>query len=288
MAKAIFTTEVQDGKNVLILSRWDISVRNFMLDKNINGLILNYAKGFCEPNLDFLDELPFLTSITLLFHHIGDISKIQSLKHLKKLDLQCRFDKTYIDFNSFPELQVCWFYWRPGANTLMNNTKVNEIRTSRYPYKSLLEMSKLSNLEKLEISTSAITNLDGITNLSKLKKLELGYLTKLKSINGVSSLSHIEIFRLNTCKNISILDEVQDLDKLKVLEFANCGDIESLRPLRNLKSLEHVIFYESTNILDGDISVLKYLPNLKDVRFQNRRHYNLKCEEFPPWKKTAI
>ncbi len=35
-----------------------------------------------------------------------------------------------------------------------------------------------------------------------------------------------------------------------------------------------MFLYESTKILDGDLSPLLDLPDLIDVRLMNRRHYN--------------
>jgi hypothetical protein len=41
------------------------------------------------------------------------------------------------------------------------------------------------------------------------------------------------------------------------------------------------LFYESTNVLDGDLSPLKDLPKLKHVAFMERPHYSLTREELP-------
>jgi hypothetical protein len=96
-------------------------------------------------------------------------------------------------------------------------------------------------------------------------------------------LRALEVLDIETCKKIGQLDQVSDLTHLKQLTFANCGDIASIKPIRNLKNLETVHFWESTNILDGDLLPLAELPNLKDVRFKNRKHYSLRCEQFSPF-----
>jgi len=40
------------------------------------------------------------------------------------------------------------------------------------------------------------------------------------------------------------------------------------------------LIYESTNILDGDLTPLKKLPKFKDTSFQGRKHYNLRRIDF--------
>ena len=62
--------------------------------------------------------------------------------------------------------------------------------------------------------------------------------------------------------------------------IANCGEIDSMKPLAELVELSEVFFHESTNILDGNLNMLKNLPNLRDISFQERRHYNLKRKDF--------
>ncbi len=44
--------------------------------------------------------------------------------------------------------------------------------------------------------------------------------------------------------------------------------------------LSEVVFYESTNIRDGDLSPLMK-HRLSSVSFQNRRHYSHRREQFP-------
>ena len=75
-------------------------------------------------------------------------------------------------------------------------------------------------------------------------------------------------------RKISSLEGLKNNLELRKLIIENLGDIESLSPLKNLLKLEMVIFLGSTNIVDGDLSVLNDLPLLKNVGFKNRKHYS--------------
>lgn len=85
---------------------------------------------------------------------------------------------------------------------------------------------------------------------------------------------------ISTCTKIRDISPVATLNSLRELFLNTCGEIESIRPLRSLQDLEKFIFYESTNVLDGDLTPLKGLPKLKEVAFQNRRHYSHTAEDF--------
>jgi hypothetical protein len=63
---------------------------------------------------------------------------------------------------------------------------------------------------------------------------------------------------------------------LEKLGFDNCGDIESIKPISSLKRLSRFEFWESTNILDEDMTPCL---NLNEVAFKNRRHYTHTNEE---------
>jgi hypothetical protein len=52
----------------------------------------------------------------------------------------------------------------------------------------------------------------------------------------------------------------------------------SLKFLENHPTLECLAIAD-TKVIDGDMSVLKTIPNLKDIRFANKRHYSHKLED---------
>ena len=113
-------------------------------------------------------------------------------------------------------------------------------------------------------------------------------LKRLESLAGIEGLEALEELEIHTCRAIRSIDEIGSLSNLKKLRLNNDGEIESLKPLEKLSTLEEVSFYESTNILDGDLSPLLRQNRLSRVSFQNRRHYTHRREEFVPayWKGT--
>jgi hypothetical protein len=136
-------------------------------------------------------------------------------------------------------------------------------------------------LESLGVLNAPLHSLDGIASLNKLRALRIANLTKLPSLAGLEALENLEELDINTCRKIGAINEVGALKKLRKLFINNCGDIESLKPISSLENLEVVLFTESTNILDGDLSYLKGKEKLVNVAYRNRKHYSHKNEEFP-------
>jgi hypothetical protein len=146
----------------------------------------------------------------------------------------------------------------------------------------------LSNLESLAILNAPIADLQGLRALTKLRSLRLSGLRCLKSLSGVEELANLEELEVHTCRAIRSIDEIRSLTHLKKLHLNNGGKIESLKPLAELTQLESVLFYESTDIVDGDLSPLLRLNNLARVSFQNRRHYSHRREDFGDAYSTGL
>jgi len=115
--------------------------------------------------------------------------------------------------------------------------------------------------------------------LVQLRSLRLANLRQLESLAGIEQLKNLQELEIHTCRRIHSIDEIGQLYQLRKLHLNNDGDIESLKPLANIEHLEWVTFYESTNIIDGDLSPLVRQRHLSQLAFRNRRHYSHKSEE---------
>jgi len=133
----------------------------------------------------------------------------------------------------------------------------------------------------MEFKVCNIAIIGDLSCLTSLRRLKIVRGTKLASLAGIEVLRRLRELHIETCRKITKIDPIGKLEGLERLLLPNNGEIESIKALRGLKKLRQFLFYESTNIKDGDLTPLKDLPNLQDVAFQPRRHYNLKEEELP-------
>ena len=217
-----------------------------------------------------------------MLYDMPDISAVEYLHGLRYLALN-RTGRTGLNFAAFPTLISLSLDWRPKSESMFGCSSLEELNVSGLPGPTLDELSQLQNLSKLSIAGGGISKLSGRGRLSSVRELGLYYITKLTDLDGIENLRALEVLDVETCKKIDQLDQISNLVRLKQLTLANCGDIASIKPIRNLKNLETVHFWESTNILDGGLSPLAGLPNLQDVRFKNRKHYSLRCEQSSPF-----
>jgi len=187
---------------------------------------------------------------------------------------------TPIRFSAFPNLEDCALEWRPGSESLFDCTTLKALFLNGYVGENLTAFSHLSRLESLAVLNATITSVDGVGALHNLCDLRLANLRNLTDLKGLENLRVLEELEVHTCPKIGSIDEIAALSKLRKLHLNNDGKLESLKPLNSIGCLESILFYESTNILDGDLSPIARQMNLKRVSFRNRRHYSHRREDF--------
>jgi Leucine-rich repeat (LRR) protein len=269
------------GLHLCMFSAWSESIEKKAKRKKISELELNHAKGWPRgSDLSFLENLTQLKYFELLDHWVSDVSVINKLSELKELNITSNCNNV-IDCSNFPHLERIGLEWFSNAKSLFDCVTLKRVFINCCDIKDLSVFSKLQNLEYLSLKSPKIASIGNVNTLTKLKFLGIYNIPILSSLEGVEQFPNLEMLEVERCRKISNITPVKALKKLQRLMIANCGKIDSLKPAAELTELREVFFHESTNILDGDLMVLKKLPHLKDVSFQERRHYNCKWDDLP-------
>jgi len=267
------------GVRAIVTGEWSGGMADYLLANSVTELELNDGKGWAGSDILFLCRLPELTSYKIFDLKISCIEPIHILHRLRllKISTYCR---TPVRFFEFPQIERCALEWRPDSTSLFEMFGLKSLFINNYDGRRFTPFTRLINLESLAILNAPLEDLDGIGALTSLRSLRLGNLRKLESLAGIENLLNLTSLDVNTCRGINSIDEVRSLPQLQSLQINNVGNVKSLKPLELLANLETVIFYESTNILDGDLSPLTGKRKLSRVSFRNRRHYSHTREEF--------
>jgi len=272
------------GPKATVTGEWSVAVEDCIRSQDIKELELNHAKGWRGADVRFLERLPGLNAFTIIDHSIKDVTAIHALGRLKYLDVNT-YCKTPIDFGKFPLLEECALEWRPKSESLFADQGVKKAFVNKCPLKDLRAMSTMTSLESLSLASPKLETLEGIESLTTLTFLGIFVARRLTSLNGVQAVPNLVQLEVNDCPKVRDIAPLGALRRLRNLHLCNDGDIETIRPLRELKELEQFLFYESTNVLDGDLSPLKSLPKLRHVTFMDRKHYSHRRTEFPSGEK---
>jgi len=272
---------IQDGyygPRAVLQGGWSSECAEIMKQNNCVELELNQGKGWRGTSIGFVSELSNIKSFDLFDFNIKDISAIQTMSGLRHLGITA-FTNSSIDFSIFDQLESLEVEWRKTFYASTQIKGLKDLFLNKYPANDIDGVCCLKNLRNLTILNASIHTLEEIEKARKLTHLRIGNLKKIDTLKGLGSLFDLKRINIHTCKGLSHIEEVQSLVHLEQLSLNNCGKIASLQPIGNKKNLSHIVFYESTNIEDGDLSILFSLSNLKKISFQDRKHYTHTREE---------
>jgi internalin A len=225
-------------------------------------------------DLSFLSRVPSLRGLVLNAGEVRDLSSVQALPRLETLTLNTPSKpRLELDFGAFPLLEKLRLYWNPGFESLFSARRLESLFLFGPPDADLGRFAALSGLKRLELSQGRkLVSTAGVPPVEFLGLYQQGALEEL-----VLPAS-LRVLAVESCKKLTSLDAVSGLS-LSRLKVANCGDIESLAPLRGMSSLEEFLAWESTRVLDGDLSVLLDLPRLRLIGMQDRTSYTPRVKE---------
>jgi internalin A len=226
-----------------------------------------------EDDLSFLAQLPRLRGLVLNAGGVRDLGPVQELHGLETLTLNTpakpRLD---LDFTAFGSLRTLRMYWNPGFASVFGCATLESLFVFGPPDADLTRFGTLPRLRRLELSQGRrLTSTAGVGgNVRFLGLYQQG------ALSALAELPALDVLAIEGCKQLGELVTVPTLRSLKV---ANCGDIASLAPMRGLERLEEFFAWESTRVLDGDLSVLLELPRLRTIGMRDRREYRPRVAE---------
>jgi internalin A len=226
-----------------------------------------------DGDLSFLSRLPALRGLVLNAGAVRDLSPVGELRRLETLTLNTPAKpRLELDFASFPALRTLRMYWNPGFESVFGCAAMESLFVFGPPDADLARFGTLPRLRRLELSQGRkLASTAGVgASVRFLGLYQQGALSRLED------LPELEVLAIEGCKQ---LGEIVTVPTLRSLKVANCGDIASLAPLRGLDALEEFLAWESTRVLDGDLSVLLELPRLRTVGMRDRREYHPRVAE---------
>lgn len=287
--------EVTDygGKRALVVKRWSSECDRLLQDEHLL-VVLNQARGWAPEPLTFLAGRQ-IRSLAILAHTpLVGLESVLEIRGLERLSLDCE-PTSEINLGRLQSLQHCWLSWSPHYQSIFTLHSLVSIGFSSYPHRDLSPLGQMRGLERISIKEGKLKTLFGLRALSStLTYLELAGLPHLGSLDEIDHLDRLRCLRVDGCRKITSLQPLTSLTNLRTLTLSDLGDLDSLSPVQGLDQLEQLVFAESTNILDGDLSHISKLPSLREVIFQPRRHYThfslfgLTRPIRKPWRRPSV
>jgi len=267
--------EGADGPTLVVTASWTRGVADAIANIEPEGLTLNYARGFAAPDLEFLDPSWGLRRLDVLDRSIDDLSPIDRLgETLEHLSVQASPTAT-VDLAALPHLRSLGAAWPAIRESFHSLDGLERLVTWEFDQEDLTSFESNVQLQELTLKGAPrLQSLEGASTLALLSTLRVALARELTDISELGALTRsLRELEFETCLGIERIEDVRPLTGLRVLGVNDCGRIESLRPLAAVQELEVFDAWESTRILDNDLSPLTRLPRLREVRMRARREY---------------
>ena len=262
------------GRSLVVTGPWSEAAAGAMARGEADGLVLNYARGFCERSLDLLEGGWPLRRLSVLDRSIVDLEPIGRLAGLETLSVHAAADAV-LDLGPLARLRSVSGEWSLIGRTLGAVGELERASTWMFGDVDLHAFRDHVALKTLTIKDAPyLESLAGLGNLPDLAALMIVGARRLHEINDVAGLAaSLRELEFEECPGIDAIDDIEALVGLRFLGISECSDVASLAPISSLAQLETFYAWGSTRILDGDLSPLTRLPRLKEIRMRNRRGY---------------
>lgn len=261
------------GNAIVLKTPWSRRYFDIIRRYKVKRVRLNECLGWVDSDLSFLLEIPGLIEVSIISDLVTDVSPVFQIKRLKTMSLYCKA-KVAGDFTQLRDLQEVGLEWRNVFQPVFELSALRRIHIIGYPHKDLTPWTPNKGLEQLLLESRKLENLGGIERFPNVRLLNLFRCRKLTSLAELVRSPSIQELQIDGCPSIEDWSPISKLNKLRVLEIENCKQIASVVPFSKCQKLERLQLAGNTTVVNGDLSSLNRLPNLREVLLARRMHYS--------------
>jgi hypothetical protein len=265
--------DMPEGRTLVVTGAWTSDAERVVETGEVDRLWLNYARGYMQPDLSFLDAWP-VRGLTLNDRSVTDLQPLERLSGtLEDISVQAAAEAS-LDLGAFPRLVRLAAMWEAVRDSISQASVLGNLVALYYDERDLWPLSDNRRLSRLVLKPcTRLEALAGLPVLDELEQLAIIDARRLGDISELASLRRLRELTLESCRSISTVDALAALTSLRFLSVSNCGDIETIAPLADLQGLERFSAWGSTRVLDGDLRPLLALPHLAEIRMRDRASY---------------
>lgn len=266
------------GSTLVVTDTWNADAAAVVRAGRVDGLDLNYAKGFKDTDLAFIEDWP-IKRVSLLARTVKDLGPLYRLADTIEV-LSVESAPVELDLGRFPRLTDLSAQWPQMAGTLSECPLLESLYIGSYGGDDLTPLRHNAELSKLRMKDRpALHSLAGLGKLQRLRHLGIYMAARLEDFTALEDIELLNELHLEACRSLRDLAPIAAHRSLAILNAAECGDVTSLRPLVGLDQLETIWMFGDTRVLDDDLSPLASLPRLIDLRLKGKESYTPSVEQ---------
>jgi hypothetical protein len=269
-----------EGRTLVVTGRWTSEAEAAVQRTDVDGVWLNYARGFCEPDLLFVGEWP-IRRLLVLDRSITDLRPLARLSEtLEDLSFEVA-PGIPVDLAELPHLRDLAATWEAVRDSLYASEHIQRLVVVDYDEVDLGPLSVQPSLQEIQlVGAPRLEALHGIASFPTLGILKIALARDLYALDEIAaSAATLRKLDFESCADIYDLDVLSTLSELRWLGISDCMGIPSIKPIGELGVLETLYAWGTTRVEDSDLSPLLALSKLKEIRMRDRREYRPRLAE---------
>jgi hypothetical protein len=262
------------GRTLVVTDRWTKKAEKALQREDVQALWLNYARGYCEPDLSFVRDWP-IRRLLVLDRSVTDLSPLAQLAGtLEDLSFQAA-PGTTLDLATLPRLQSIAAAWDDIRETFYAPKYLSRVVVFDYNEVDLDPLTAQPSLQTIQLKVAPrLETLSRIASFPTLTALRIAAAPALDDLGDLSSVtSTLRELDLESCAAVDDIEVLSSLSDLRYLGISDCGRIASIHTIASLSQLTCLYAWGSTRIEDADLSPLLRLGRLSEIRMRDRREY---------------
>ena len=178
------------GDTLVVVGQWNREAQTIIESGLVDGLDLNYTKGFKDVDLQFVKAWP-IRRLELLARTVTDLSPLHRLgERLESVSMQSA-ESSRLDLGQFPHLTRLAADWPQVRETVHVRTSLVEVYLGGYRENDLRPLGPLTALESLTMKDRpSVVTLAGAEEFTRLERLGL-FGAPLGSLKGIEPLEQL-------------------------------------------------------------------------------------------------
>jgi Leucine-rich repeat (LRR) protein len=281
---------------------------------NYTGTELSLWLWNALKNLDGVQNMHQLESISIGCENISDITALKGMKSLKKIEISSSDNLLSLSgIESLPSLEELHIDSEvinsfSGLKDLKSLDKVH-IQCDRL--NNLKGLEEAPNITDLNLTSKGLEDISNIKSLTKLKDLDLSECSSIESLSGLEKLNLLKSLKVTDCSKLKSLDGAPNSDVFVLgkrwgtgveVDLSACSSLEDITALKGASKIDwfEMTGCSSIKTTEGlekieidylscsglDISLLQKLNNL-DVKTLSLSEEMTSFEGLKKWESVT-
>jgi len=201
-------------------------------------------------NLDGVQNMHQLESVTIASKNISDISALKGMKSLKEIVIRgCDNLISLSGIESLPSLEFLDID-SEVINSLSDLKDLKNLDRVHIECDKLLNLKGLEeapNINELNVTSKGLEDISNIKSLTKLKNLDLSECSSIESLSGLEKLNLLESLKVTDCSKLNSLDGVPNSDVYVLnkrfgsgveVNLSGCTSLKDIRALKGASKID--------------------------------------------------